>query len=76
MKTEEFPFSHTISVAYVTDTEFNWPDTIYTESVVSKGDDFLGAFQYLRPITSKLCDYVIGMYKSSAPYEDHSKKMH
>ena len=73
MKTEEFPFAHAIAVAYDIDTEFNWAETIYTQSVVILIECLLGC---LRPITSNSWDAVIGMYKSSAPYEDHSKKMH
>ena len=75
MKTKEFPFALTIAVAYDMDTESNWAEAIYTQSVVNKGDDFLTAFQYFRPITSNLCDAVVGMYKSSAPDEDQSKRM-
>jgi len=75
MKTQEFPFALTIAVAYDMDTEENWAESIFTQSILNKKEDFLTAFQYFRPITSNICEYIVARFKSSPREEDQQKRM-
>lgn len=75
MKTKDFPFALTIAVAYDMDTEINWAEAIFAQCIQSKGDDFLTAFQYFRPITSSLCTQVVVMYKVANGDDEMLKRM-
>ncbi|EAX91368.1 hypothetical protein TVAG_311190 [Trichomonas vaginalis G3] len=75
MKTKDFPFALTTAVAYDMDTEVNWAEAIFTQSVQNKGEEFLTAFQYFRPLTSNLCSQVVKMYKESNSDEEMNKRM-
>ncbi|EAX96338.1 hypothetical protein TVAG_066350 [Trichomonas vaginalis G3] len=57
------------------DTEVNWAEAIFTQSVQNKGEEFLTAFQYFRPLTSNLCSQVVKMYKESNSDEEMNKRM-
>jgi len=72
---KDFPFALTIAVAYDMDTEANWAEALYTQSVANKGEEFLTAFQYFRPITSTLSDGVVRKYKASTPDESQKDRM-
>jgi spatacsin len=75
MCTKDFPFALTIAVAFDMDTEQNWAEALYAQSVLNKGEEFLTAFQYFRPITSNLCDGVVRKYKASSPDEGQKDRM-
>lgn len=75
MCTKDFPFALTIAVAFDMDTEANWAEALYAQSVQNKGEDFLTAFQYFRPITSNLCDGVVRKFKSSAQDDGQKDRM-
>ena len=72
---KDFPFALTVAVAYDMDRDANWAEAIYEQSVVRKGDDFLSAFQYFRPITLNLCDGVVKKYKAGHPDEEQKNRM-
>lgn len=75
MCTKDFPFALTIAVAFDMDTEANWAEALYAQSVQNKGEDFLTAFQYFRPITSNLCDGVVRKFKASTQDEGQKDRM-
>ena len=69
MCTKEFPFALTVAVSYDMDTEPNWAEALFAQSVQVKNEDFL-TFQYFRPITSNLCDYVVRKYKETTNQDE------
>ena len=75
MKSKDFPYSLTLAVAYDLDTEDNWAESIYYQSIYKKGEDFLLAFQYFRPITTNLCDLIVNIYKNNIHDEEQIKRM-
>ena len=75
MCTKDFPFALTIAVAFDMDNEQNWAEALYAQSVLNKGEEFLTAFQYFRPITSNLCDGVVRKFKQSSPDEGQRDRM-
>jgi spatacsin len=75
MCTKEFPFALTIAVAYDMDSEANWAEAIYSQSIVNDGNEFLTAFQYFRPITSNLCDVIVRRFKQSSSDESQRDRM-
>jgi spatacsin len=56
------------------DTEANWADAIYAQSVVRKGEDFFTAFQYFRPITPELCE-AVGKFQIGPADETQKDRM-
>lgn len=72
---KDFPFALTIAVAYDMDTEANWAEAIYAQSIAKNGEDFLTSFQYFRPITSNLCNGVVKKYKSGPQDELQRDRM-
>jgi spatacsin len=75
MKEREFPFALTLAVAYDMDTEVYWAEAIWAQSVLKKGEDFLTAFQYFRPITTELCKNVVTRYQAGDPDEEQLDRM-
>ena len=75
MCTKDFPFALTVAVAYDMDIESNWAEAIYEQSIKKKGDDFLQAFQYFRPITSNLCNGVVKKFRAGATDEGMKERM-
>ena len=72
---KDFPFALTLAVAYDMDTEANWAEAIYEQTVVGTGDEFLTTFQFFRPITSELCDGVVRKYQAGKPDDEQRNRM-
>jgi spatacsin len=75
LRERDFPFALTVAVAYDMDTEANWADAIYAQSVAKKGDEFLTAFQYFRPITAELCKAVVQKFQAAPVDEEQRDRM-
>jgi spatacsin len=75
MREKDFPFALTVAVAYDMDTEANWADAIFAQSIAKKGEAFLTAFQYFRPITSELCQAVVAKFQATAVDDEQKDRM-
>jgi spatacsin len=75
MRERDFPFVLTLAVSYDLDTEAHWADAIYAQSIAKKGEDFLAAYQYFRPITAELCKAVVNRFKSGSQDPDQRDRM-
>jgi spatacsin len=65
MGQRDFPFALSIAVGYDMDIEGNWAEAIWEQSIAQKGDDFLNAFQYFRPICGNLCDAIVRKFRAN-----------
>ena len=75
MCTKDFPFALTVAVAYDMDTETNWAQAIFEQSIEKKGEDFLRSFQFFRPITSNLCNGVVKLFREKVADENMKERM-
>jgi spatacsin len=67
MRTREFPFAITLAVSYDLDTEENWADAIFEQTIKNDREKFLQAFQMFKPISSHLASLLVTRFHDQNP---------
>jgi spatacsin len=67
MRERDFPFAITVATAYDLDTEENWADAIFEQTIKNGREPFLQAFEMFKPISSRLTGLLVSKFQQHTP---------